>query len=92
MINHRTTKPKNKAEYNIETGQYQKVQENILRYLNSQGRVCGKNKLLPCSLYRKEKLSTAVKELLNKNAIRKIKTEGNHVYELSDKPLQVAES
>lgn len=87
MINHRTAKPKNKIEYKIETGECQSVQENILKYLGSQDRACTKNKLLPCSLYRKEKLNIAVSELLEKNAIERFKSGGEYVYRLSDNYL-----
>jgi hypothetical protein len=87
MINHRTAKPKNKTEYNIETGECQSIQENILKYLCSRGSACTKKKLLPCSLYRKEKLKIAVSELLEKNAIERFESSDKYVYKLSENYL-----
>lgn len=84
MINHRTTKPKDKTEYNIETGECQKIQENILRYLDSQENACVWKRLLACSLYRKEKLRMAVNELLDKNAIKRFKKNDKYFYKSSE--------
>jgi hypothetical protein len=83
MINHRTTKPKNKTEHKIEKGSCQRVQENILKYLESKGRACGKKELLPCSIYREEKLKTAVDELIEKGAIDELNLDGKDMYKTS---------